>query len=239
MRRGNNGKNSFSVFSKAPSNNDNTREDARRLMRAALGLLVLLAFVPLASAQVPEDPVMLACDAVGDVDPAARDLLPVCARAEPQPPAQEDDAAAPPAPSAPPAPVAPQDAEDLAADITAEVERIPEDPAGAPDRLAAIVARVVGFVRELLDLPGAALDTLQTALLDAREGVQSGLERAGDAMAAAGVRIADAATTLREAVVSLLSPERAEDVRAADREPVGRAREAVDGLLELPVLGQL
>lgn len=212
-------------------------------MRAALGLVLLLGFLPLASAQVPEDPVLLACDTIGGVDPAARDLVPVCARAEPQPPTQQDDGATPPAPTAP-APVAPQDVEDLVADITDEVQRIPEDPAGAPERLAAIVARVVDFVRELLGLPGAAIDALQGALLDARDATLAAVDGAREGIATAAGRIAEGARTTAErvgALLDMLVPDRDAERATPTKERLPSVMREVDGLLELPrgELGQV
>lgn len=211
-------------------------------MRAALLVLALL-LVPLASAQVPDDPAGLACDTVGDVDPTARDLLPLCARAEPQPPARHDHDATPPAPTAP-APVAPEDAEDLAADVTDEVQRIPEDPAGAADRLAAVVAHVVDFVRELLGLPGAGLHALQTTLLDARDAALDAVEAAREGLATAGERIADGARATVERVGALLdwlAPQKDAGHRGLAQEQVPDAAREVDGLLELPgrELGQV
>lgn len=212
-------------------------------MRAALVLLALL-LVPLASAQSPEEAVALACDTVGGVDPAARELLPVCARAEPQPPAQEEDAAAPPAPTASPAPAAPQDVEDLAEDVTEEVQRIPEDPAGAPERLLDIIDRVVDFVRELLGLPGAAIDALQGALLNTRDAALAAVDGAREGIATAGGRIADAAKTTVErvgALLDMLVPDRDAERATPTKERLPSVTREVDGLLELPrrELGQV
>ena len=147
--------------------------------------LALLASLPLAAAQVP-DPTPLvetACAAVGSADPQARELIPVCPREEPAgPAAAAEETAAPAAP----APATPQDVQSLAGEIVEDVKAIPNDPSSAGARILSIVATVVQFVKDLLELPA------------------QGAQAVGDAFAAAGAAIAGAADSTREAAAGLV-----------------------------------
>jgi hypothetical protein len=212
-------------------------------MRAAglLALLLTVCLLPAASAQVPEpaEAVALACATVGGVDPAARELLPVCEQAEPQSsaPAEEDAAAAAPAP-----PATPQDAEALAQEVLEEVQRIPQDPAGAPERLLAIVATLVQFVRDLIGIPGAIGAHMGASLADARDAAEALADAAStgaaDAARATGEGIAKAARATAVAVAALvdvLRPDTASGARGTVAREVPVAGDAVEGLLGLPL----
>lgn len=161
-------------------------------MRRAAILLVLLTLLPVASAQAPDpaDAVPLACAAVGSVDPGARDLLPVCARAEPSAPQAAGDPAHDHGAAGDPAAAGSlvQDAQDTAGDVV-------EDPASAPDELAALVATVVQAVKDLIGIPVAAARDLASA-------ASEGLDAAGAALAATGGAMASGAQASADAIGS-------------------------------------
>lgn len=116
-------------------------------------LAIVVTYLPLAAAQAPDPTPVVeqACAAVGGVDPQARDLIPFCPRQDPAaaPAASEEAAAAP----AGPEPSAAEGVASLVDETLEDAKRIPEDPAGAADRIASILARVIESLNDLLELP--------------------------------------------------------------------------------------
>ena len=210
-----------------------------RLGLAAASLLLSVC-LPLAAAQAParEELVPLACGTVGGVEPQARDLIPLCAeRAEPQPSAQPDDEPAAP-PQAPP--TTPETAEQLAQDVVEEAERLPEDPAAAPERRAAGVAAVVGFLRELLEIPGAAAASIGAALADAGDAVGGAFRGAGEAVEGAAASAVDATKAAMKsagealaAALDALRPDVSERARGPPSSKLPVGAEAADELIPL------
>ena len=228
---------------------------------AALLLLSCLLSLPAAMAQAPPLPpapadpgeaLALACAAVGQVDPSVRDALPVCDQPDPAAPVPgEEEGHAHEEPAAAPVPAAPEDAQDLADEIAEDAQAIPEDPAGAPERLMSILATVVQFVRDLIGgILGAPLQLLRNAGagLEAIGGgigvVAKGAASAiGDAAAAIGDGAKGAADATRQALADLgakvsalldaLKPGDAAGAPAQGRDAVADAQQRADGLLEL------
>lgn len=158
--------------------------------------LALLSTLPPASAQVPDpsEAVNLACTSVGSVAPQARDLIPLCPRDEPvTQPSTERPAAAPPAPPGPPSP---EDVATLAEEIAEEAQAIPEDPTSAGDRILAIVAIVVEFVKDLLSIPVSAAAAVGDA-------IGAAVAAVGDALTSVGSAIRDVGAGALDAIKSL------------------------------------
>lgn len=218
-------------------------------MRPAPALLLAvlaLAATPLASAQVPdpEAVVALACATAGGVDPALDDAVPLCPRDEPAAPqqAEEEDAHEHDA-AAPPGSGDPQDAADLAGQALDDAQAIPQDPASAPNRLAALAATVVQFVRDLVGLPAQALDAtasfaqerwaaLDAAVQDARDGAADAAASAREAVVGAAEGARQAALGVLDAVKSLLDrPDAPALPRGAPRAP-SLADDDARGLLD-------
>ena len=181
----------------------------------ALALFATLASLPQAVAQVPDPaPVVeTACAAVGAADPQARDLIPVCPRVEPAAPAPAPEEAAAPAA---PAPASPQDVARLGEEVVEDVKAIPNDPASAGARLLSIVATVVQFVKDLLELP------------------MQGSAAVGDALATAGVAVATAADATRDAAIGLVHSIK-DLFDAPVREPVAKPTNPIDNVRVAPV----
>lgn len=175
-----------------------------RLGPVAVLLLSLVLCLPASSAQVPAAPdpseaVELACATAGDIEPQARDLVPVCARAQPQPPAAPEAGAEAEAPS-------PQTVPELATEILDDAKEIPNDPASAPDRLLIIVATVVQFVEDLLAAPGAGLDKIEAEAAKLRAAItETGREVVAGAQSAAA-SAKEAAKGALDKVLDLFSP---------------------------------
>lgn len=183
-------------------------------------LLLSLTCLPYASAQVPVPPadpaeaVALACATVEGVEPQARELLPVCDVAEPQPPAAPDEEA--PAQ----APATPQTAPELADEILADAQAIPEDPESAPDRIQAILATILQFLRDAIGAPGTAIAELQADVGELRASVSAAAKDATQ-----GAR--DAATNVRGAIAGAIDAVRDLFASApADAPPAARLPEA-------------
>lgn len=189
---------------------------------AAIALLSLLPST-LAQAPEPEEIVLLVCaTASGLATPAPP--LPVCPPQDPAGPAPAGQAA-PPAPAADPA--APEAALDLAGAALAAAQGIPADPAGAPDKLLALVATVLQFLKDLLALPVDAAAAIGASLVDA-----------GEAVKGAGAAVADVTSSLAGKVGALLDSLRPQAGEPAlPTAPLARAPRA-DVALELP-LGEL
>lgn len=210
---------------------------------ATLLLLSSLLSLPVVAAQAPPLPpappvpepdpgevVELACATLGGPAPDVRDALPVCPRVDPAGPAPADEQHVhDPAP----VPGTPQDVAQLASDVLDDAQKIPEDPAGAPERVASIVATVVQFLRDLLGLPVDAAKAVGGA-------IETGLDAAGKALADAACAARDAASeatqTLGDAVNAILDslkPAEAPRVPAHAPKGVPDAGQASDGLLDL------
>ena len=159
-------------------------------MRALLAAFALLLLVPVASAQAPDpaEVVAEACSAVGGVLPQARDLLPVCPRADPAPATAADEERA--------HPPAPEEAAQLVEEVLEDVRAIPEDPASAGERVASILATLVQFVRDVLGSTGDGVADAREALDAAAAGAR---ERAGRAVDGARNVVASVAEDAREA----------------------------------------
>lgn len=172
-------------------------------MRLALCLALLAILAPVATAQVPEDPVGVVCDVIGGTAPDARDALPVCPDDEPAAPAQGEDTDASHQ-HASPAPE--QEAAALVDQARDAVQSIPEDPAGAPNRVADLVASIVAFVRGLLEVPGAIADAIVGTATSALDGIQKAFAVSSDAtlsgVRAAAHGIADGARAAVDGVAS-------------------------------------
>lgn len=149
--------------------------------------------LPAAAAQAPDPSSVVAeaCAAVGSVEPQARDLIPVCPREEPAAaPVATEEAAAPRAPE----PATPQDVQALADEVIEDAKKIPEDPAGAPERLLSIVATIVQFVKELLEIPGKVGDAIGAGLATVGAKVSEGASAVKDAAARALAAVKDLLT---------------------------------------------
>lgn len=182
-------------------------------------LLLSLTCLPYALAQVPTPPadpveaVALACATVEGVEPQARELLPICDVAEPQPPAAPDEEA--PAQG----PAAPQTAPALVDEILAEAQAIPEDPESAPDRIQAILATILQFIKDAIGAPGTAIAKLQADVGELRASVNAVAKDATQ-----GAR--DAAANVRGAIAGALDAVRDLFARApADAPPAAKLPE--------------
>lgn len=182
-------------------------------MRRALPLVVLalsLALVPSAAAQAPEpgEVVAQACALAGD----AREAIPLCPREEPTAPQQPQA----PAPGEAHEHGAAEPAQEIAGEAQETVGEIAQDPAGAPDRLAAFVATVLQFLRDLLSLPVAgatllveAASAIGAAVAGAASAVAgataSGAQAAGDAVASGASFVGGLAAQAWDAVGALFA----------------------------------
>lgn len=149
--------------------------------------------LPIAAAQAPDPSSVVAeaCAAVGGLDPQARDLIPLCPREEPagpSPAAAEEQAAAPPPPATP------QDVPQLAAEVLEDARKIPQDPASAPERVLSIVATIVQFVKDLLELPGKVGDAIGEGLATIGGKLTEGASAVQDATARAVAAVKDLLT---------------------------------------------
>lgn len=199
-------------------------------MRWMLAPLALLLMMPLAHAQAPEPGTVVeaACAAAGAAD--LDEAIPLCPQVDPAAPAPADEAAEAHDHDAP---ANPQEALDLAGEAVDTVQSVPEDPAGAPEALAAFVATLVQFVKDLLGIPAAlganaaeSLDALGAAAEAARDAVGGAAEGARDAVGGAVQGVVDAVKDL------LARPEAPTPVRAPARVPAAdEAGARVDGLL--------
>ena len=196
------------------------------MRRWVVASLLLLALTPLAAAQVPEPP-----DPSEVVDQACALLpvdVPVCPQQEPPGPApqqpEEHEHEAPPAP-----PASPQSAQQLVDEAREDVQGVVEDPASAPDRVASLVATLVQFVKDLLDVPaqGAhALDARRAAVADSLHGALATTKDAvTHAVDAAKAKLAD----LFHKDAPVTTPVRDAPVRAPK---VDDATSLLDGVLQ-------
>ncbi|HET6404508.1 MAG TPA: hypothetical protein VFH78_07665 [Candidatus Thermoplasmatota archaeon] len=180
--------------------------------------LALIASTPPVSAQAPEPDALVeaACATVGAADPQARALLPLCPRDEPAAAAPAEAQAEAPAA---PAPASPEGVQELVGEIVEDVQAIPEDPAGAPERLLAIVATLVQFAKDVLGLPAQATDAARASAVSFAAEVGAGIDATREAAAGA-----------LDALRSLFATSRA----AADAAPAPAAPK-----VELPVSASL
>lgn len=150
----------------------------RRSLLALLAGLVLL--LPVASAQVPDTPdvVTTVCGAL----PIA-DQVPLCPQPEPAAPADPHEHTPAPQP-----PAAPEDAQQLADDAAQQAGGIVDEPATAPERVAALAATIVQFVKDLIQVPVDAAQALAAETL----------EKAAAAKAAAGAALDDVRARIGE-----------------------------------------
>jgi hypothetical protein len=200
-------------------------------MRSALPLVALLALsalLPLASAQVPDpaDAVAQACALAGD----ARDLLPMCPQEEPAAPQQAQEAAAQDAHDHG-AQDAPQAAQDVAGEAQDAAGDVADDPTTAPDRVAALAATLLQFLKDLLSLPAlganaawdgmagvgaavagaasAAADAVSSGAQGAMDAVSSGAQAVGAAVSGGASYVGDLAAQGWDAVASLFGADAA------------------------------
>ena len=211
---------------------------------ALLALVACTLLTPLAAAQVPLPPVpdpgtavSAACSAVGGVDGDVQRAIPLCPRTEPAGP--QEPAAAHDHGQDPGAPANPQDAPALADDVAGQAQEIPQDPAGAPDHVASIVAAIVQFVKDLVHVPVAASDStvgavqgaaasVGAALHGARESVAAAASSAvGSAKAAAGHALEALKTIIPHGAASKGAPAR----KGALPRAAAPAKQTVDGVL--------
>lgn len=156
-----------------------------RLVLPLLACLVLVA-APSASAQVPdpEEAVALVCG----IDPTLRDTLPVCPPEDPAPqePVEEEHQH----------PGTPEDVPALAEEAAGTVQDIVEDPASAPGEVAGLVATIIQFVKDLLQIPVVGL----SASADAATTVFDGLDASAQALAEGATAASDATVATAQAV---------------------------------------
>jgi hypothetical protein len=194
------------------------------LLPLAFALAFALALaIPSASAQIPTpsapgDVVAKLCG----VASAAPVHVPVCPIANPPPPA--DPNAPHEHPGAPDVPGSPQDTQALAQDAAGQAQGAAQDPQSAPDRAAALVATIVQFVKDLLQLPGIAGAHVHASAVDAGHAIGALGAKAG----AAGARVSNAAGALVSKISALFHGGDASSAAPRVRAPLARSPDPID-----------